>query len=158
MTIKMNTSKFDAWVKDALAIDKELNGFLNRVIFPFLFKGDSSRQAKRWMSKGASEGKVWAPLSPAYAKRKLSLFKSYPGSGTKLLVATSRLLAANTGRPQDPSDLSKVVQNGVLFVRIGVTYAGLVNRKRNFITFGGETYREMKKMLRDYIGERYARV
>jgi hypothetical protein len=155
MSIKIDSSKFDAWVKKALSIEKQIDGFLSREIYPYLFVGDTSKQAQRWMSQGASEGRMWRPLNSSYAKEKLKRFAKYPGGGTKLLIATGRLFGAMTGRPESSGDLNKMVQNGTLYVRIGVPYAKFVHNKRDIITFSGETYAEMRGMLKRYLAREY---
>lgn len=150
MKLEKDTSKFDDMIKKYLTIEKQIDGALQSVVYPFLFRGDTSKQAERWETKGASEGKPWRPLNSNYAAKKLLKYKSYPGAGTKLLVATGRLLAANTGRPKESGDFRKLIQNGVLYVSIGLPYGSDVNKERDFTTFSHETYVEMKYLIKNY--------
>lgn len=149
-----DNSKFDRWCQDMLSRERQADAALNSVVYPMLFKGDDSAQAQRWMSEGASEGEPWRPLTAAYAKRKLKKHAKDPGGGTKLLVATSRLLDANTGRPDQGGDLNKIVMNGVLHVRIGVPYAKFVNKQREIRHFSSGTYQNVKRAVRQYFSDR----
>ena len=158
--MKADTSKFDAWAKKMLSLDKQIAGALQTIVYPFLFDGDQSRQFLRWQSKGASEGSPWRPLTQKYAKQKLRRFAKFPGGGTRLLVATSRLLSANTGRPEESGDINKLIMNGVLYVRIGVPYAKFVHKfksggiNRDIMRFAPETYAEMKALVKGYFADK----
>lgn len=54
-------------------------------------------QTERFMSENASEGSSWNSLTSKYAEAKLKSFRSYPGGGRKLLIATSSLAGAVIG-------------------------------------------------------------
>jgi hypothetical protein len=152
--IKPDNSKFLKWTQRMLGIDKQLDGALQTIVYPFLFEGDQSVQARRWMSQGASEGYPWKPLNKSYAKYKLKRYASYPGGGSKLLVAKSRLLGANTGRPTQGGDINKLIQNGTLYVRVAVPYAGYVNSDREIKRFSPETYRAVTDKVKQYMKQK----
>ena len=79
VTDKVN-KKLDEMKNNAI----NAQGFLMRNIYP-MYK-DAQRQ--RWISQGSSEGRVWDSLDSIYAKRKLKLYGSYPGAGTKMMIGT----------------------------------------------------------------------
>lgn len=162
--IKADTSKFDRWAAKMLSKAKQADGALQRVVYPALFVGDNSMQGVRWKTEGASEGRPWAPLSSAYAKLKLRKFAKYPGGGRKLLVATNRLLNANIGKPDESGDITHMVMNGVLYVRLGVPYARFVHRygkdargaiKRDIQTISSKTYQSVKDRVRAYFNREF---
>jgi hypothetical protein len=150
----LDRSKFDAWAKRMLSMEAQKDAALQAIVYPMLFAGDGSAQAQRWMSEGASEGDVWSPLDPAYARRKLRKHAGDPGGGTKLLVATGRLLGANTGRPTESGDLNKVIQGGVLYVRLDVPYAKFVNKRREIKKFSAQTIQNVRAAVRQYFSDR----
>lgn len=54
-------------------------------------------QTERFMTANSSEGATWAPLSEKYSARKPRMFANYPGSGSKLMIATGTLAGAAIG-------------------------------------------------------------
>lgn len=54
-------------------------------------------QTQRFQTQNASEGSKWKPISKEYEAYKKKKYKDYPGSGTKLLIATSTLGGAIIG-------------------------------------------------------------
>lgn len=99
----------------------------------------ATRQRQRWMTAGGSERNEWAALDGRYVYRKWQKFATYPGSGQKLLIATSRLLASvlpPSERRQEigmkPDEFSKVPGRRRIQFGTRNPYAEFVNEKRNF--------------------------
>lgn len=90
-------------------------------------------QRKRWITENESEGMRWAPLQPAYRRRKLRVFAGYPGGGSKTLIATGRLLASVIG---PGPDFRKVTTDRTMIIATVVPYAPHVNEDRTFTTYG----------------------
>lgn len=164
--IQGDMSPFTKWKANALSQLSQFEGALKTVALPFFFESQQSRQAQRWVSSGSSEGKPWQPLSPAYAKAKPNRMvtdpvsgqkrriSSYPGGGSKLLVATGRLAQANLGTPLINEDYNVLIQNGVLYVRLNVPYAPFVNNKRDIVTFSAETYKKASQLMQAYFDKK----
>ena len=124
---------------------KLARGWLNRYAYPKLIEA----QRMRWASEGASEGDSWVPLNPSYAIRKLKKYAAYPGSGTKMLVATGRLVESVTGDNQ--KEHFKFVTDTELQMGTIVPYAGYVSEVRDIVGLGDETIQDLKDSLREYL-------
>lgn len=130
-----------------------VDGWLNRVAYPEILKA----QAKRWMTKGASEGNSWDEITPSYAKIKQRRFADYPGSGRRLLIATGRLAFSMTldpslrGAKSSTADHGKIVGNKQLTIESFVPYGTYVNEDRDITTLGKETTKRLADMLHDYV-------
>lgn len=121
-------------------------------------------QTKRFQTENASEGAKWKPIQKEYAEHKLKLFKSYPGGGRKLLIATSTLGGAVIGRGSPFLGQDKHV---ALFKKYGMqisvkeggtnaagkpfNYAGYVAEKRPYMEFSKNSIEIMKTELRKFI-------
>jgi len=158
-----------------------MKGFLNRVTYTQYQKF----QMERWKTENASEGGRWKALQPAYKLYKLKRYgggpkfkwvggqgknrpwqragnwKNYPGSGTKTLIATGRLVSSVIGPvvgasafPMAPSqkDHRKIVTNKSLEVYTTVEYAGDVAEDREFMVFSRRHMREMIEAATRYMG------
>lgn len=123
---------------------ESIRGFLDRVIYPEVVQ----LQRERWMTENASQGEVWAPLKPEYAKYKLKKFSAYPGAGTKLLIATGALVDSMTG---DGKDHWKLVTDTRLEVGSLVAYAKYVNQARDIVGLRDEERSRFMKQILDYI-------
>ena len=80
-------------------------GYINRVVYNTYKR----RQRKRWMTQSESEAKKWEPLNPKYESYKKRKFASFPGSGTKMMIATQRLFNAVVG-DNDKSEHRKIIE------------------------------------------------
>lgn len=134
-------------------------------------------QTNRFMTQNASEGATWEPLKPDYAKYKLKrygggpkrgggVWKSWPGSGTKMLIGTGSLAGAAIG-PGSPFDSAGISAHQVIFTSSSMTirinqsglnaegksfdYPFYVNQKRPFMKFSEKSLTEMKKELIKFI-------
>ena len=130
-----------------------------------VYKIYQNAQRKRWMTEGASEGKKWKALSPAYIERKKIMYgggqkhkwiggrgkgrpwtkagkwPSYPGKGTKMLIATNRLYESVVG---PHADHRKMVTEKRLIVGTRVKYAHDVNKVRPFNHWSKDTLDKMR--------------
>lgn len=120
-------------------------GWLNRVAYPMII--ESTRM--RWASEGASEGRSWPALNPAYAMAKLKRFAAYPGGGSKMLIATGRLVESMTG--EDTRDHFKLVEDKRLTVGTTVGYAKYVDEMRPITVLGSQTTTNLKSSLKAYL-------
>lgn len=121
-------------------------------------------QTQRFESENASEGAQWPSLSPEYAAYKLKKYKSAPGGGNKMMIATSTLAGAVIG-PGSP--FTGVANHIALFtkysMRISVNMSGTnsdgkpfdypqyVADVRPFMTFSDESRGLMKNELKKFI-------
>lgn len=121
-------------------------------------------QAKRFETENASEGAKWKPIKKEYAEYKKEKFASYPGQGTKLLIATSTLGAAVIG-PGSP--FGKTAQHVALFknrsmeimVKEGgknkdgkpFTYPKYVAETRPFMEFSAASIKLMKEEITKFL-------
>lgn len=95
------------------SVEKQFKEHLNGVLDPANLSGAFARaykvyqkiQTEKFKTQGASEGRSFPktdPVSP-YGKRKARVFRSYPGSGKKSLIATGYFAGAVIG-PGSPFD------------------------------------------------------
>lgn len=121
-------------------------------------------QTKRFETENASEGSRWEPLNKAYAEQKLKRFKSYPGAGTKILVATGTLGGAviGPGAPFGGTDKHvalfknysmqiSVAEGGKNLAGKPFDYARQVAEKRPFMQFSEASLQLMKDELKKFI-------
>lgn len=169
---------------DLLDRTKSVRALFTRVIYP-MYK---NAQRERWQTEGASEGYAWLPLSVEYAKRKKIMFgggvkfkwvggrpnpwapagswPSYPGTGTKMMIATGRLLSAVLGpgggvtggekyHRMMATDTSLTVSINATESRSGKDpgsqYFKYANDSRKFMKFSNETIQQMRDVIKDYI-------
>lgn len=120
-------------------------GWLNRVAYPMIVEA----QRIRWASEGASEGRSWQRLNPAYAMYKLKKFAEYPGGGSKMLIATGKLVASMTG--DQTSNHFKLVEDERILVGTTLDYARYVDEARNITNLGQDTKQALQNSLRAYL-------
>lgn len=157
--IKSTKNDFQAKLDGMLSRSKMTQGAFARIYTMY-----QKFQTERFMSEGASEGSSWEALKPDYEKRKLKEFRSYPGAGTKMLIATSTLAGAVIGpgspfkgidrhRAQFLTDrmIIRVEETGVNEKGRPFTYPHHVNEKRDFMTFSDKSLKLMKDELSKYI-------
>lgn len=134
--------------KDLLQMVRRSHNFralFNRVIYPMFQKA----QMARWSTENQSEGGRWEPLNPKYKELKLEKYKeSPPYNGTKMLIATNRLIDSVIG---PSADHRKIVEPKRLIIATAVPYAKYVNAKRNFTDFGRITENRILNVVRLYI-------
>lgn len=146
---------------------KSLRGYLNRVVY----RQYQDAQLQRWMTEGASEGAKWKALSPSYAKYKTIRYgggprrrggnwASYPGAGTKTLIATGTLVSGVIGPMQGSSSFGlrlgsenhrKVVTERSIEIHTTVSYAEKVNEIRQFVGLGRATSQKIAQGVMRYI-------
>lgn len=122
-----------------------LRAYLNDQVYTQI----QNAQMQRWVSEGASEGKGWDKLNPAYAESKLKRFRDYPGQGSKMLIATSTLVSSVIGPMKESSVIElqetqfhrKLVDENSIFVGTTLPYGLFVNEIRNFTRLSVETKR-----------------
>lgn len=124
------------------------SGWLNRVAYPMII----ASHRVRWASEGASEGRSWPALNPAYASRKLKRYADYPGGGRKMLIATGKLVASMTG--DETQNHYKLVIENRLEVGTTLGYAKYVDEKRPITILSSQTRANLSKSLNDYLDGR----
>jgi hypothetical protein len=138
---------------------KALRSYLNTTVYTQY----QNFQMKRWMSQGSSEGDQWKPLSKRYEEYKKRRYgggprfiagkpgqgrwkragnhPTYPGRGTKMLIATGTLVSAVVGPMKEGSVFGvsasaknhrKLVGDSYLEIKYNVPYGREVNEARKF--------------------------
>lgn len=143
-TIKSDvTARLAALLKAA----KNKDGFLKGYVYPEY----QYVQKQRWMTENATSdvtGGQWDRLNPMYETYKRKKFASYPGSGSRMLIAQYRLLPSVTGESKDSRVL---IQNGKLGIFSALPYASFVNEKRPFDTFSESWKKKVSQAWAEYI-------
>lgn len=127
---------------------RSISTFLDRVIWPKY----QQAQIERWQSENSTQGATWKALEPNYAKRKLTKFAAYPGSGNAMMVATSRLSQGAQGR--DGAYFGRLVEETGLTVAINTSelpYAAYAGKVRPFMAFSHEQVGEWTAAVAQYI-------
>jgi len=124
--------------------EKALQGYFSRNVL----EQYRNLQRRRWMTENASEGQPWAALNSAYASRKRRQFASYPGRGTKKLVATNRLFESVIGPGKD---FRKIATARGLYVATVTPYAKYVDEDRNFTTWSKQSIGEINRGIAQFI-------
>ena len=143
---------------DMITRAETLTAFVNRVVYPIYQR----YQRRRWMDENSRQTGQWQALNSAYAERKKRMYggmekrgggtwPSYPGQGTKMLIATGRLSKSVMG--DDASEHRKIVTNKSLRIFTTVPYATYVNDVRDFSTYGKSFYREVGAELKKYVAK-----
>jgi hypothetical protein len=126
---------------------KSKDGFLKSYVYPEY----QYVQKQRWISENATEdvtGGQWERLNPVYETYKKKKFASYPGSGSRLLIAKSNLLPSVVGESKDSRVL---IQDGKLGIFSSLPYASYVNEKRPFDTFSSAWRKKISEAWAQYI-------
>lgn len=148
-----------------------MNGLLSRAKS---FKGAAARiyklyqkfQTERFQTQNASEGGEWEQLTDVYKKSKLKRFQTYPGNGTKMLIATGTLAGSVIG-PGAPFATEGISAHRAIFtdtyMQISIDTSGsnaqgkkfdypkYVNEKRPFMKFSQNHIDQMKTLLQKYV-------
>jgi len=171
-------------VKDSITprlqamLDRARTGqsFLIRVIYP-MYK---QMQLTRWQTENASEGNSWTPISASYAARKkrmygggnkyryypslgltrpIGKYPSYPGEGTKTMIATGRLFGAafgpGSGMPEGESFHRVRVTDTSLTISLNANkkkteYFKHANEARPITQFGPVSRALFKAKVKEY--------
>lgn len=127
-----------------------VQAYLNRVVW----RQYQDAQQKRWITENSSEGASWKKLTPAYEKRKKTIYASFPGAGNALMVATGKLSSGAMGR--DSQYFYKEVTSKGMKVyvnRDALPYAAYVAEDRPYMEFGQDTMNTIVKGLGDFMIE-----
>jgi hypothetical protein len=122
-------------------------------------------QVERFKTEGASEKMPWDPYSSQkYAEYKKKKYAKYPGSGSKLLIATSTLAGAIIGPGAPFKGIEKhraqfltgamriaVEQSGVNAEGKPFTYPQRVAQIRPFMEFSDKSINKMKEELKKFL-------
>jgi len=148
LTVKEGvTRQLEGYLKRANAIE----GYFNRVVV----EQYRNIQRQRWMTENASEGQMWEPLSPKYAKAKKSRFASYEGAGTKMLIATGKLKKSVIGPGEG---FRKVTTPRSLTISTSVEYATHVNEDRSFTTYSEKSLNEIRRGVARFLFKNEIRI
>lgn len=167
-------------LKGLVQRERALRAYLNTTVY----RQYQNAQLKRWMTEGASEGRQWAPLSRKYAVYKRLRYgggprftwvggsgegrpwvragnwPTYPGAGTKMLIATGRLVSGVIGPMKNGSifgmsasakDHRKIVGARSIEIRYVVPYGQDVHSRRNFEGLSENTNRLIVKDLMRFL-------
>src|SRR5271166_4593164 len=123
-------------------------------------------QTERFESENSSEGSSWDDLTEPYKTYKLKRFKSFPGNGSKMMIATGTLAGAAIG-PGAPFASEGISAHRALFTdqsmeiyidTSGVnaegkpfSYAKYANDKRPFMSFSEDHLNQMGNELSQFI-------
>ena len=123
-------------------------------------------QQARWLSEGGSEGYPWEPPHNPYATIKAKKYANSYGSGTKTLIAPSRLLAsvlppAFRGGAANPDgeeqynevtgDNTVVISSSARASKQSQPYGRWVNETRPFMLWGAETKSALADSFKSYM-------
>jgi len=145
MSIKISVDGISEHLKKMIERSNLVAGWLNRVAYPKILEV----QRMRWASEGNSEGSGWRQLKANYKTYKLKKYADYPGSGTKLLIATNRLVDSMTGKSK--AEHWKLVQKNKLEVGSFVPYAAFVDKERDITSLSKDTVDSIAEGLGDYL-------
>jgi hypothetical protein len=125
-------------------------------------------QTDRFQSENSSEGSAWPDLNESYKESKLKRFQSFPGHGSKMMIATGTLAGAVIG-PGSPFASEGISAHRALFtpnsMEISIdtsgtnaqgkplSYAKFAAEKRPIMEFSDDHLEEMKDELQKFILE-----
>lgn len=121
-------------------------------------------QTDRFTSQNSSEGDPWPELSAKYADYKRKKFASFPGSGTKMMIASGTLAGAviGPGAPFSGTDRHRAVftstsmqisvdMSGKNAAGKDFDYAADAAEQRPFMEFSDAHLEQMKEELSQFI-------
>jgi hypothetical protein len=151
VTLKMVNNKALTRLNEMIENGMNPASFLNRVVYPEYQRA----QQKRWMSEGESQGSRWHPLNEEYRWLKEYTMADMPGGGTKMMIATGRLIESVTGlsvgaNPSGIKDHRKAVSINTLVVGTSVEYAEYA-AIRPFMNFSPAWRKIIKQKYSDYM-------
>lgn len=169
------TQKYDAFkdpkgvIAQMVQAAKDPRTFLVRVAYPAY----QNAQRERWMTEGASQGSSWKPLNPAYRKYKLRRYgggtkynwiggqgqgrpwvpagtwPTYPGKGSKMMIATNTLYASVTG--DSTKNHRRVIDNRSMKIFTTVEYSEDVDKVRSFTIFKDSFIKDLQLQYEAYV-------
>lgn len=117
-----------------------------------VYRDYQNSQRERWRTEGQSEGYQWEQIDPEYRKRKLKRFASYPGAGSKMMIATSKLQGSVIGLGEyGTSNHRALFANTYMEVSTTLSYAPYVAEKRTIMDFAEKTIDEWERKLTDFV-------
>lgn len=146
--IKISLKQADAVIERNLAgwIDRarSTEDYIRRVVL----EQYRAIQRARWMSENATEGTKWDNLSSDYAKRKKSLYRAYPGAGSRMMIATGRLYKSVIGPGEG---FREVITPRSITLSSSVEYAKYADESRTFSTYRPETIAKIRQGFKDFV-------
>lgn len=170
ITLKKIRDGFSERIEGMLSRAKSPQGGFARVYSLY-----QKLQTERFKTEGSSEGTPWKALAPKYAaykrrrygggpKRGGGNWRSYPGAGSKMMIATSTLAGAviGPGSPfQGKSKHRAMFQSRAMIIRVEQTganaegkpfdYASHANESRPLMKFSKKSMSRMKKELAQFV-------
>jgi hypothetical protein len=135
--LKKKVSSIEKRLNSMLENANKAPAFFARVVEPEY----KSAQAERWKSENKSQGAPWTRLDPEYKKQKLKRYADYPGSGTKTMIATNRLVNSILGKSQE---YRQVIGDKKMVISTTVPYAEFADADRSISKFSPEFYRDLR--------------
>jgi len=144
-------------------------GFLTRVAYPAY----QNAQRERWMTEGASQGNKWKPLNKMYREYKLRRYgggtkyawiggqgqgrpwqpagkwPTYPGKGSKMMVATNTLMPSVTG--DSTKNHRRIIDARSMKIFTTVDYAEQADNARSFTIFKSSFSRDLQAEYESYV-------
>jgi len=130
---------------DMILKAKTPRAFFSRVIYPEYKKA----QVERWQTENTSQGEHWVPLNPTYSKYKKTRFAAYPYGGTRMLVATGKLLKSITG--EETRDHVAIFTDSSMTVGTSLDYAAYVADTRPIVEFDEAMIDHWVEMVQNFI-------
>lgn len=164
-SLKTTSAGITKRLDSMMSRSQALEGFINRVIYPLY----QNYQRRRWMDQNAKQTGQWDALNPSYAARKKIMYgggpkhewvggrtpwrvkgqwPSYPGQGTKMMIATGRLFKGVIG---ESGEHKKIVTTKSLRIFTTVPYASYADEARDFSTFDRAFKRDILRQTMQYI-------
>ncbi len=141
-------------LKDAVRNPSFFAGWAKRRL-PELY---ANAQRQRWQSQGSSEGHPWRALNYKYEGYKKRKFRTYPGGGQKMMIATGRLFSGlmppkyqlvqglKTG-----NEFRNVVETKSVRYSTTVPYARFADADRAIAGFSADTMRLIAADFKKYV-------
>lgn len=171
-SLKITQNNIAAKLEDMARNSKDSSGFLNRVIYRMY----QNAQIERWMTENSSQGGKWKPLNPRYAaykkraygggtkfryypslglSRPIGVFPTYPGKGTKMMIATGRLagsvIGPNPEYKEGVGEHRKYVTENTLTIETVVPYGKDAAEQRPFMQFSDRTLEAMRAAYKQWV-------
>lgn len=156
-TLKSLGSEIEESLEKMVKRANKMEAYLNRVVY----RKYQNFQAKRWMTENADVG-TWQRLDSKYEGRKKKKYKSYPGSGQKMMIATTRLVGSVIGPGAGGSFISiktgfqdhkKLVDSHKIVIATTTPYAEYADELRSITEFPQSFYDDISKDLGEFLFE-----
>ena len=133
-------------MKKMLDRSNRMQAYLDRIVY----RQYQNAQRERWITENASEGTPWAALNKRYKEYKKKAFASYPGGGSKMLIATGELFKSVIG---PGGSHRKTATDKQLAIYWTTPYAVAVGDIRPFNVFSQKTMNGIYSGLAKFIIE-----